>query len=304
MCVSACLAVLLIGAGAYAAWYPGAGERATAGSGQHPPLRPDAVAIDLAKSAARPASSSPVYPYSVIAGGIRGAADLQRAIARDPVVANHFAGFDVSRARMVELARPRPVHVAYRVDGRIYWTSEKLHLPGGERLVTDGTSYARARCGNRVSDVAQAPTSLAEPLPGAFDTPMAEDVEGAVLAAYDLDAAGDPVSGGAAPGLARSPGPSGGGSGLPPPTGWFPPPVGDPGTPVNPPSLWVPAPPTVAVPMPGTLLLLVAGLASYGALCRWRRRARTGGPPPGPDAMSARSPGAARARGGGSEPPG
>jgi hypothetical protein len=107
--------------------------------------------------------SRPVYPYSVIPGGARSGSELAARIAQDAVVAKHFSGFDTSRSRIVRAPREKFVYVAYRIDNNVFWTKKKLLIQRGEELITDGTAYARTRCGNRISDSAVLPTSSLEP---------------------------------------------------------------------------------------------------------------------------------------------
>lgn len=113
-----------------------------------------------------------VYPYSVIRGGVRDRDELEYEIRRDPVVAEHYAGFDTSRARIVRVRDEKLVHVSYRIGNRIFWTAKKVKLAQGEALVSDGKQLARARCGNRVSVDPQQPTFAAEPAPEVFITPV------------------------------------------------------------------------------------------------------------------------------------
>jgi hypothetical protein len=63
--------------------------------------------------------------------------------------------------------------MSYRVGDRVYWTKEKVTLPQGEALLTDGRSLIRARCGNCISDTPQGPTSDAEPDAVEFDRAIA-----------------------------------------------------------------------------------------------------------------------------------
>jgi hypothetical protein len=104
-----------------------------------------------------------VYPYSVIPGGIRSAAELREIAKHDPVVAAHYSGFDYDRARVIEVDHPRLVYVSYRKAGKIHWTSKQATLRAGEKLLTDGRIIARTRCGNQVSVLPQADILREEP---------------------------------------------------------------------------------------------------------------------------------------------
>lgn len=113
-----------------------------------------------------------IYPYSVIPGGVRNAGDLVREVNRDPVVAAHYADFKTADARTVRVQDAKLVYVSYRVDNKVFWTAQKVKLPQGEQLLTDGQNLVRARCGNRVSAQPQQPTSQEEPAPEILDTPI------------------------------------------------------------------------------------------------------------------------------------
>jgi hypothetical protein len=110
-----------------------------------------------------------LYPYSVIPGGVESPGELQTAVQNDPVVGRHYADFDITRARVVSLDRDRVVYVSYRMGQEVFWTNHTLLLHKGETIITDGTHEARTRCGNRISESAQAPLSLRQPGLDAFD---------------------------------------------------------------------------------------------------------------------------------------
>jgi len=58
------------------------------------------------------------------------------------------------------------------VKDQVYWTKKKLRIPKGELLWSDGTSYARARCGNRLSDQPHDPPAAAEPEEAVLSLPL------------------------------------------------------------------------------------------------------------------------------------
>jgi len=197
----------------------------------------------LSASAARP-----LYPYSVIPGGVASRAELTYAVFHDPVVAGHYADFDLAKARIVRLDRDRAVYVSYRLGDRVYWTKKTLRLFKGEALITDGVHEARTRCGNRLSDTPLGPVSPLEPPPTAMAAPLPPT----------LFAVNQPP-----PVFPLSPP-------LPPPPG-SPPPSGPPGGGIIPPPIFpivgggppnsnTPIPPPVKVPEPGTSVLLATGL--------------------------------------------
>lgn len=116
-----------------------------------------------------------VYPYSIVPGGVSGAAELARVIHRDRVVAAHYATFDVARAEKKTVTTPRAVHVSYRRGDKVYWTAKKLMLAEGETLLSDGSHEVRARCANRISDNPQFPIEAQGPSAAELDSSVAED---------------------------------------------------------------------------------------------------------------------------------
>ena len=112
-----------------------------------------------------------VYPYSVVRGGVHDRDELLREIKRDPVVAEHYSDFRASDARIVRVRDEKRVHVSYRIDDKVFWTTRKITLARGEALISDGQNLARVRCGNRVSTVPQEPTSPEEPSTLVFEQP-------------------------------------------------------------------------------------------------------------------------------------
>lgn len=111
----------------------------------------------------------PVYPYSVIPGGVRSADELSKAVARDAVVRDHYSDFKLDRVRFVTVNEDRYAYVSYRRHDRVFWTQQKLRIAKGEVLLTDGQNWARARCGNRLSEEAQATdTEAAKAEPSEF----------------------------------------------------------------------------------------------------------------------------------------
>jgi len=114
----------------------------------------------------------PVYPYSVVPGGIRDAHELKWVANHDPVVRSHYAGFDYDHARVVRLVLARTVYVSYRIGNKVYWTRHRITLKKGETVITDGKMTARSRCGNRVEETPQQATSSAEPPAAKFEEPI------------------------------------------------------------------------------------------------------------------------------------
>lgn len=114
----------------------------------------------------------PIYPYSLVSGGVQNAYELKAAIEQDPVLAMHYAGFDYAHARLVQLLTERAVYVSYRIGNRVYWTRHRVKLHKGEMLLTDGKMTARTRCANRVEEKPQQESSSMEPPAAKFDEPL------------------------------------------------------------------------------------------------------------------------------------
>lgn len=118
------------------------------------------------------AAKRPVYPYSVVSGGVQNATEVELAVSRDPVVAQHYKDLDPTRALPAKLANARLAHVSYRMNGQIYWTKKKVQLHAGETILSDGKVEIRGRCGNRISDRPMSPVHDHEPAEVASDTPL------------------------------------------------------------------------------------------------------------------------------------
>jgi nitroreductase len=116
--------------------------------------------------------SRPVYPYSLVPGGIDSGKELKLAAEHDPALAAHYAGFDYDHAWVVQLTLARSAFVSYRIGNHIYWMRRRISLHKGEKLITDGRITARGRCGNRVEEKPQQQAANSEPAPEAFDHPV------------------------------------------------------------------------------------------------------------------------------------
>jgi len=127
--------------------------------------------LDQILSNARP--SRPVYPYSIVPGGVEDAKELKWVAEHDPIVGAHYAGFNYARAQVVQLTLARTVYLSYRIGTHVYWTRRRITLHKGEKLITDGKMTARSRCGNRVEETPQQQAlSPAEPPAERFDEPI------------------------------------------------------------------------------------------------------------------------------------
>jgi hypothetical protein len=124
----------------------------------------------------------PVYPYSVIRGGVYSAAEFNAALRLDSVASAHYAGFHRQSLRMTSAPEPIPLYASYRIGNSVFWTSHPIHIAAGEPLITDGTYLARARCGNRLSDSPRGPVSRMEPSESEMETPEPLDLPGPAVA--------------------------------------------------------------------------------------------------------------------------
>jgi PEP-CTERM motif-containing protein len=214
--------------------------------------------------------SRPIFPYSVVPGGVRDAQELQKAAAADPVVAKHYSDFKIAKSRTIQLNSPVEMYVSYRRNNQVYWTKNKMMIPAGETLISDGENLARVRCGNRLSPVAAKPVAATDPAKEELDTPefippmLANLLPGESVEMFP----GGPIGGSSGPSTAAA---SKSGS---PYTPILPPLLG-PGISRTPHSTPVPPPlppplppqlqPPVKTPEPGSLSLLLAG-AGFMAL--------------------------------------
>jgi len=228
-----------------------------------------------ARSSARISSPSlvtrPIYPYSVIPGGVKSGAELKTVMLRDPVAADHYADFNVAKARLVRLDQDQLAYVSYRMGDRIFWTSRKVKLPKGETVISDGEHEARTRCGNRISETPAQPVSPNEPTPQVFQ-PSQPPLPVSILLppTIDFPPAPPPVL---PPGPPLAPPPTPPGGVIFPP--YFPP-TGGGGSP--PPSTPPIVPPPVSVPEPASFALLLVGLTTLIAIrsvASLRRRRKT-----------------------------
>ena len=189
------------------------------------PNEPERVtAVEKASDTSR---KRPAYPYSVVPGGVYSAEEFSHAAARDSVVAAHYLVIDGSRLRATNLGSSRSAYVSYRVNNAVYWTKRPVNLPKGERVLSDGESLVRARCGNRISAFPRLPVLPQEPAEIVADQvgiPGQEPVPGkSVVPSFD------PSFLLPAPSVISAPDPSSGGSLtalIPPSTGMGIPPTG------------------------------------------------------------------------------
>lgn len=124
-------------------------------------------------SSGEKAGERPVYPYSVVPGGVYSGKEAKEAAKKDPVVKKHYTeqGVDVDSLEATKLKSAKKGYVSYRVGDRIYWTKKKVDLAPGELVLTDGNEKIRGRCGNMISDKPKSPVSPIEPPEKDMNTP-------------------------------------------------------------------------------------------------------------------------------------
>jgi hypothetical protein len=134
-------------------------------------LDPRPALLEYEREAHAQIMPRPVFPYSVITGGVRTEDELRGAMARDPIVARHYAGFDLRDLRLVALDQDVWAYVSYRVPSGVFWTTKRAHLKRGEAVLTDGVHMARGRCANQVFVLPQFPVLARGPVPETMEDP-------------------------------------------------------------------------------------------------------------------------------------
>lgn len=129
-----------------------------------------------------PHQQRPVYPYSVIRGGVYSQAELRAALQSDPIAARHYVGFFQGGVHPTVLSQALLRYVSFRKNEQIYWTRKPVTLRAGETLLTDGNRFARARCGNQISETPRLPVLAEEPPPETWEKPI-EDLATVEVAA-------------------------------------------------------------------------------------------------------------------------
>jgi len=228
--------------------------------------------------------SRPVYPFSLVPGGVYSTQELERALKVSKELRSHYSDLDLSRVQLIRLRADTPAYVSYRHNNQIFWTRHKLLLHSGELVLTDGHYSVRARCANQISMVPREPVEVSpEKVENEMDSPVMQPA---------LDYAKlEPLNSALFPAIGTiptAPTPGIPVAGVPPTgvvvTGSAPPPMvppvpitpvcttcGTPGT-TPPPN----QPPPVSVPEPGSAELAALSLALVaGLLFVHERRRRT-----------------------------
>lgn len=132
-------------------------------------------------------TTRPLFPYSVVPGGVQSPQELVNAMGNDPVVASHYAGFNVAAAHVVALDKEQVAYVSYRIGSELFWTKKAITLHKNETVITDGNLEARTRCGNRISATPQSPVSPQEPALEAMDAVQTPEISSVSDVAPDFD---------------------------------------------------------------------------------------------------------------------
>lgn len=111
--------------------------------------------------------------HAVVRGGIHNLPQLAAAMS-NPEIAANFAGIDIGAMHPVVLDHSVIAWVSYYVDGAgLFWTVNPVLLRRGEVVLTDGSNYVRAQCGNRIAFAPGARVAPAyEEIPATLETPL------------------------------------------------------------------------------------------------------------------------------------
>lgn len=130
------------------------------------------VGFNIRKTNGKPSPAIQLLfvPRSFIPGGVHTVEQFRAALAADKSLAAEFPGFDFSKAHFEWLGHPVCAYVAYR-DGKDFrWTKRCKLLPADTLVLTDGTTYIRAKCGNKLAFSPQVPV-IDSDVTEAIDTP-------------------------------------------------------------------------------------------------------------------------------------
>ncbi len=92
--------------------------------------------------------------------------DFQRTVENDPVLSNHFSGFDWGNATLGKQDEDIFVFVSHRKGAVIKQTSKPIKLPKGDGYITDGARIARTYCCNDINITPSAGVPKKTPPPG------------------------------------------------------------------------------------------------------------------------------------------
>ncbi len=116
-----------------------------------------------------------IYPMSVVPGGVYSAQEAEAASTKDLTVRTHYSSLRLDRLRSTRLPATTLKFVSFKKRGEIFWTRKAFPLAEGESILASDSGSLRARCGNRLSEIAMEPTlpdGEADPEFGELDTPI------------------------------------------------------------------------------------------------------------------------------------
>jgi hypothetical protein len=116
-------------------------------------------------------SGRPVYPYSLVSGGIANESEFALVRAADPVLRAHYREIG-AHVTSQSLSHDERMYASYRIGNEIYWTRHTVVVHRGETVLTDGQHLIRTRCGNRLSSTPREPTRFIEPPNVSSDSPV------------------------------------------------------------------------------------------------------------------------------------
>lgn len=217
---------------------------------------PKTQALEIAKLAGIEDASSEIdgkWKGVCKKNSIHSVEDFKKTVQSDPVLSNHFAGFNWATARLEKQDKEIFAYVTHREGTIIQLTTKPIRLPKDDGYITDGVHAARTYCCN---DIEMKPTAGAPAAPVDM-APTAGAPAAPIDMAPPAGAPADPI--GMAPPAGAPASPfnitplSGAPIGAAPITSL---------TPANPPNV-----PTIStVPEPNSMLLFVIGIASLAGV--------------------------------------
>lgn len=91
--------------------------------------------------------------------------DFRKTVQNDPVLLNHFSGFNWETAKIGKQDDVTLAYVSHRKGGVIRQTKKPIRLPKGDGYITDGVRVARTYCCNDVNMTPAAGETKKDPPP-------------------------------------------------------------------------------------------------------------------------------------------
>lgn len=166
-----------------------------------------------------------IYGHSLVAGGIHSISELVAVMEKNPFLREHYRKIDLSKARIITVDHDVVGYVSYRLGRAVYWETKPTVIAKGEQVITDGTTFIRTRCGNRISYIPSFPTSPGEPadMNTIVDVRLVEPLDAPERGTTYLALANPTAEGAGTPALGNPPGsstPMAPGDSLPPTASW------------------------------------------------------------------------------------